>query len=149
MMGKLHLDLFCQDKYLRNHVDLKIKLRRSRDVVGEYILTCHVGSTPHYTITCPVCGQYFNRRENMLRHRALHERPKVMKRPPLLRKLFHTFVTHVLLKWYNRNIRYVWVKKFNIILFLFWDLIVSFVCAMHIFSGMAPSLVCVFLVSCI
>jgi hypothetical protein len=32
MMGKLHLDLFCQDKYLLNHVNLKIKLRRSRDV---------------------------------------------------------------------------------------------------------------------
>jgi hypothetical protein len=31
MMGKLHLDLFCQDKYLLNHVNLKIKLRRSRD----------------------------------------------------------------------------------------------------------------------
>ena len=31
MMGKLHLDLFCQDKYLLNHVDLKIKLTRSRD----------------------------------------------------------------------------------------------------------------------
>jgi hypothetical protein len=26
MMGK-HLDLFCQEKYLLNHVDLKIKLR--------------------------------------------------------------------------------------------------------------------------
>ena len=26
MMGKLHLDLFCQEKYLLNHVDLKIKL---------------------------------------------------------------------------------------------------------------------------
>jgi hypothetical protein len=32
MTGKLHLDLFCQEKYLLNHVDLKIKLRRSRDV---------------------------------------------------------------------------------------------------------------------
>jgi hypothetical protein len=31
MMGKLHLDLICQNKYLLNHVDLKIKLRRSRD----------------------------------------------------------------------------------------------------------------------
>jgi hypothetical protein len=31
MMGKLHLDLFCQDKYLLNHVNLKIKLRRRRD----------------------------------------------------------------------------------------------------------------------
>ena len=31
MMGKLHLDLFCQDKYLLNQVVLKIKLRRSRD----------------------------------------------------------------------------------------------------------------------
>ena len=31
MMGKLHLNLLCQDKYLLNHVDLKIKLRRSRD----------------------------------------------------------------------------------------------------------------------
>jgi DNA-directed RNA polymerase subunit RPC12/RpoP len=29
----------------------------------------------------------------------------------LLRKLFPTFVTHVLLKRYNRNIRYVWVKS--------------------------------------
>jgi hypothetical protein len=27
MMGKLHLDLFCQEKYVLNHVDLKIKLR--------------------------------------------------------------------------------------------------------------------------
>jgi hypothetical protein len=32
MMGKLHLDLFCQEKYLLNHVNLKTKLRRSRDV---------------------------------------------------------------------------------------------------------------------
>ena len=40
-----------------------------------------------YTITCPVCGQYFNRRENMLRHRALHQRHEVrpmMKRPASL-----------------------------------------------------------------
>ena len=29
----------------------------------------------------------------------------------LLHKLFPTFVTHVLLKRYNRNIRYVWVKS--------------------------------------
>ena len=33
MMGKLHLDLFCQEEYLLNHVNPKIKLRRrSRDV---------------------------------------------------------------------------------------------------------------------
>jgi hypothetical protein len=32
MMGKLHLDLFCQEKYLLNKVEMKIKLRRSRDV---------------------------------------------------------------------------------------------------------------------
>ena len=31
MMEKLHLDLFCQDKYLLNDVDLKTKLRRNRD----------------------------------------------------------------------------------------------------------------------
>ena len=31
MIGKLHLDLCCQEKYLLNHVDLKIKLRRSRN----------------------------------------------------------------------------------------------------------------------
>jgi hypothetical protein len=31
MMGKLHLDLFCQDKYLLNHVNLKSKLRRRRE----------------------------------------------------------------------------------------------------------------------
>jgi hypothetical protein len=30
MTGKI--DLFCQEKYLLNHVNLKIKLRRSRDV---------------------------------------------------------------------------------------------------------------------
>jgi hypothetical protein len=30
--AKPHLDLFCQEKYLLNHVDLKIKLRRNRDV---------------------------------------------------------------------------------------------------------------------
>ena len=30
-MEKLHLDLFCQDKYLLNDVDLKTKLRRNRD----------------------------------------------------------------------------------------------------------------------
>ena len=38
----------------------------------------------NYTITCPVWGQYFNRRENLLRHLALHERPEVrprLKRP--------------------------------------------------------------------
>jgi hypothetical protein len=34
MMRKLHLDLFCQDKYLLNHVNLKIKQRRSRDAFG-------------------------------------------------------------------------------------------------------------------
>jgi hypothetical protein len=32
MLGKLHLDLFCQEKYLLNHVNLNIKLRRCRDV---------------------------------------------------------------------------------------------------------------------
>jgi hypothetical protein len=32
MMGKLHLDLFCQEEYLLNHVNLNIKLRRSLDV---------------------------------------------------------------------------------------------------------------------
>ena len=32
MTGILHLDLFYQEKYLLNHVDLKIKLRGSRDV---------------------------------------------------------------------------------------------------------------------
>jgi hypothetical protein len=31
MMGKLHLDLFCQEKYILNHVGLKNKMRRSRD----------------------------------------------------------------------------------------------------------------------
>jgi hypothetical protein len=32
MMGNLHLNLFCQEKYLLNQVEMKIKLRRSRDV---------------------------------------------------------------------------------------------------------------------
>jgi hypothetical protein len=44
MMGKLHLDLFCQDKYLLNHVDLKIKLRRSRDAFA------FVADAANYTI---------------------------------------------------------------------------------------------------
>jgi hypothetical protein len=34
MTGILHLDLFYQEQYLLNHVDLKIKLRRSRDVLA-------------------------------------------------------------------------------------------------------------------
>jgi hypothetical protein len=34
----------------------------------------------NYTITCPVCGQYFNRREGMFCHRALHKRPEVRPR---------------------------------------------------------------------
>ena len=34
MMGTLHLDLFCQDKYLLNHVNLKIKLRRRREAIA-------------------------------------------------------------------------------------------------------------------
>jgi hypothetical protein len=38
----------------------------------------------NYTITCPVCGHFFNRRENVLRYRALHERPEV--RPRMLVK---------------------------------------------------------------
>ena len=37
-----------------------------------------------YTITCRVCGNFFNRRESILRHRALHERPEV--RPRMLIK---------------------------------------------------------------
>ena len=32
MMGKLHLDIFCQEKNFLYYVYLKIKLRRSRDV---------------------------------------------------------------------------------------------------------------------
>ena len=31
-MGKLHLDLLGQEKYLLNQVEMKIKLRRSRDM---------------------------------------------------------------------------------------------------------------------
>ena len=43
----------------------------------------------------------------------------------LLRKLFPTFVTHVLLKRYNRNIRYVWVKS-SIFLYSCFELWSSF-----------------------
>jgi hypothetical protein len=32
MIGKLHLDLFCQEKCQLNQVEMKIKLRRNRDV---------------------------------------------------------------------------------------------------------------------
>ena len=39
----------------------------------------------------------------------------------LLRKLFPTFVTHVLLKRYNRNICYVWVKSYYFIPVLRFD----------------------------
>ena len=37
-----------------------------------------------YTITCRVCGKFCNRRESILRHRALPERPEV--RPRMLIK---------------------------------------------------------------
>ena len=66
----------------------------------------------------------------------------------LLRKLFPTFVTHVLLKRYNRNICYVWVNSYYFIPVLRFDRLFC-LCDAYIFSGMAPSLVCVFLVSCI
>jgi hypothetical protein len=46
MMGKLHLNLFCQDKYLLNHVDLKIKLRRSRDAFAL------VADAANYKVQC-------------------------------------------------------------------------------------------------
>ena len=32
MMGRLHADLFAQDRYLINNVDMKITLTRSKDV---------------------------------------------------------------------------------------------------------------------
>jgi hypothetical protein len=38
MMGKLHLDLFCEEKYLLNHANLIIKLRRSSD---EFAIPLH------------------------------------------------------------------------------------------------------------
>jgi hypothetical protein len=38
-----------------------------------------------YAITCPACSQYFNRRESMLHHRALHERPEAKQRPQMKR----------------------------------------------------------------
>ena len=66
----------------------------------------------------------------------------------LLGKPFPTFVTHVLLKRYNRNICYVWVKSNYFIPVLRFDRLFC-LCDAYIFSGMAPSLVCVFLVSCI
>ena len=54
----------------------------------------------------------------------------------LLRKLFTTFVTHVLLKRYNRNIRYVWVKRHYFIPVMRFDRLFC-LCDAYIFSGMA------------
>jgi hypothetical protein len=34
---------------------------------------------------CGVCGQYFNRRDILARHRAQHERPEAKQRPPMKR----------------------------------------------------------------
>ena len=65
----------------------------------------------------------------------------------LLRKLFPTFVTHVLLKRYNRNMRYVWVKSsIFLIPVLRFDRL-FFVCAMHIYLVEWPLLL--FDVSCL
>jgi hypothetical protein len=44
MIGKLHLDLFCQEKCQLNQVEMKIKLRRSRDVFAQVSsLRVHAG----------------------------------------------------------------------------------------------------------
>ena len=38
-----------------------------------------------YSLTCVVCGQYFNRMDSLARHRAQHERPEAKQRPPMKR----------------------------------------------------------------
>ena len=38
-----------------------------------------------YSLTCGVCGQYFNRLDILARHRAQHERPEAKQRPPMKR----------------------------------------------------------------
>ena len=38
-----------------------------------------------YSLTCGVCGQYFNRLDILARHRALHERPEAKQRLPMKR----------------------------------------------------------------
>jgi hypothetical protein len=42
-------------------------------------------ATHSYSLTCRVCGQYFNRMDNLARHRAQHERPEAKQRLPMKR----------------------------------------------------------------
>ena len=50
MTGKLHLDLFCQEKYLLNYVVLKIKLRQSRDVFALMVMPTTIRSKPRISL---------------------------------------------------------------------------------------------------
>ena len=76
-----------------------------------------VGFLVAFSVVCPL--KFFSADVTGIGLRRIYMGFHVAGEVALLRKLFPTFVTHVLLKRYNRNIRYVWVKKFNIILFLF------------------------------
>ncbi|KAK2161921.1 hypothetical protein NP493_1552g00023 [Ridgeia piscesae] len=47
MMGRLHVDLFFQDRYLLNGVDIKVRMVQSKDTFAFMA----GGSTPAYKIT--------------------------------------------------------------------------------------------------
>jgi hypothetical protein len=40
-----------------------------------------------YSLTCVVCGQYFNRLDSLARHHAQHERPEAKQRLPMKRSV--------------------------------------------------------------
>jgi transcription elongation factor Elf1 len=66
----------------------------------------HVQSSQTYP--CDVCGKKFKRADHRKRHEESHNYTITC---PVCGQYFNAFVTHVLLKRYNRNIRYVWVKS--------------------------------------
>jgi hypothetical protein len=94
-----------------------------------------VGFLVAFSVVCPL--KLFSADGTGIGLRRLDVGFHVAGEVALLRKLFPTFVIHVLLKRYNRNICYVWVKSS-----IFFIPVLRFdrlfcLCDAYIFSGMA------------
>ena len=65
MMGRLHCDLFHQGKYLLNHLDLRLKLNRSKDafVLSGAVVGGPGGAIPNYKLQLMDCSLHVRRVE--------------------------------------------------------------------------------------
>ena len=53
MMGRLYLDMFCQERYLVNGIDVKLRLVRTSDKFGLMVNAAN-DLTPHVVLTSAV-----------------------------------------------------------------------------------------------